>query len=490
MSIRNKLAIALVAFLAPFVFASTATAQAGAACSGTTCGLGGQIRGQIGDGLALPISIAPAGGGSGSLAVSGPWLGEPHYKHIKTGIATGLGHPNYGGLAFAGKGLGQQGQLKPSANAVINRTTAGGPYTASNPQGLTLAQGAFFYGGQPQGSIGVVNFNIAVFAVQTNLTYDTPHPGTTKLGAVAVTQQNGGPIPTNRINSVDPLSPTANKFFAGGRRGSAVVTYYANATTLGPGAPENNFGGAPATPTAALGEAGAQSVNGIARYTKTKNQFGGQSIGRALGTARVYFNNVPLVPADLPCKVSPAAGETSPVMGLPYIANPQCAFGLSIVDLTGSDATVGVAGGHFGGVGLGSAFMTTKGVFTGTIGFNGTLIGQNNPVTAAGVNVGFTGQGNVGVGMPITTGKLSVTVTKVAGATSEMFIRTGTDARTAGGNGVVALITGSMTQRDISGGNANRTWITLEIPEPSAIFAASAGLFALFGCHRLARRRS
>ena len=46
-----------------------------------------------------------------------------------------------------------------------------------------------------------------------------------------------------------------------------------------------------------------------------------------------------------------------------------------------------------------------------------------------------------------------------------------------------------MTARDISGGNANRTWITLEIPEPSAISAASAGLFVLIGCHRMVRRR-
>ncbi|MEO1936560.1 MAG: hypothetical protein ABGX04_17440, partial [Myxococcales bacterium] len=68
MSIRNKLAITMVAFLAPIVFASTASAQAGVACAGTSCGLGGQIRGQIGDGLPLPISIAPAQGGSGSLA--------------------------------------------------------------------------------------------------------------------------------------------------------------------------------------------------------------------------------------------------------------------------------------------------------------------------------------------------------------------------------------------------------------------------------------
>jgi hypothetical protein len=156
----------------------------------------------------------------------------------------------------------------------------------------------------------------------------------------------------------------------------------------------------------------------------------------------------------------------------------------------GSDATVGVAGGAFNGLAVGSAFSTNTGVFTGTIGFNGTIIGQGAAVTVIGAGIPFTGQGNQAVGMPFTTGMLSITVTQVQGATSEMFIRTGIDARDAAGNGVVALVSGSMTARDISGGNANRSWVTLEIPEPSAIVAASAGLFALFGCHRLARRRS
>jgi hypothetical protein len=49
---------------------------------------------------------------------------------------------------------------------------------------------------------------------------------------------------------------------------------------------------------------------------------------------------------------------------------------------------------------------------------------------------------------------------------------------------------GSMSARSISKGNANRGWTTYEIPEPSSILAASAGLLALFGCNRLVRRRS
>ena len=473
--------------MVPLLFASLASGQAGVACGGgglapTQCGLGGQIRGQIGDGLPLPISIARPYGASGSLpGLRGPFTAIT----IQTAIPESHGGRPVGRLPFVGQGLGQTGQIKPTPSATVMQTT--GPA----PRALTLAPGAFRYGNQPQGSIAVVNFNISVIAVQTNLEYDTPHPGTTKSGAAALTF-SGGAIPT----------PSANVLSMGGRKGNATVTYYANATTLGPGSPSNNFGSPSPAPTPAAGEAGADNINGVARFTATGNQFGGQVIGRAMGTARVYFNSSPLVPAsDLPCKVTatPLEGTTAQGPLVPFNTGADCQFGLSIVDLTLSTATVGVAGGAFGGFTSRAAFTTTKGVFTGTIGFNGTLIGQNNPVTASGVNVPFTGHGHLlnvpfkgegsrAVGFPLTTGRLSITVTDVVGTTSERFVRTGIDARDANGNGVVALVTGSMTARDISGGNANRTYFTLEIPEPSAIFSASAGLLALFGCHRIVRR--
>jgi hypothetical protein len=462
--------IAAIGILTATVFASQAIAQAGTACdSGVSnvCGLGGQIRGQIGDGLPLPISIAPAQGGSGSLAASGPF----------TAITIQAGPATPSGLPLVGHGLGQPGQIKPGAGETIMQTGAASVTAA--PRNITLAPGVFRYAGQPQGSIGVNLLNFAVFAVHTNLTYDAPHPGTTKLGAAAATF-SGAAIPTSM----------ANVFSAGGRPGPATVTYYANATDFG--ALATNYGSV-APGTAMQGEGGSRDIKGVARFEATGNQFGGQSIGRAIGTAKVYFNSAPLNPAtDLPCKVTASAASGTTAQGplVPYNTGTDCLFGLSIVDLTGSDATVGIAGGVFSGFTSASAFMTTKGVFTATIGFNGTIIGQNAPVTAAGVNIPFTGQGNRAVGFPLTTGRLSITVTDVVGVTSEMFIRTGVDARDAGGNGVVALVTGSMTARDISGGNANRTWITLEIPEPSAIFAASAGLGGLFGCHRQICRRS
>jgi hypothetical protein len=111
-------------------------------------------------------------------------------------------------------------------------------------------------------------------------------------------------------------------------------------------------------------------------------------------------------------------------------------------------------------------------------------------VTVAGAGIPFTGQAATSVGFPVTTGMLTISVTSVVGASPEIFARSGTDARTANGQGVVATVSGAMSARSISLGNANPGWTTYEIPEPSAIFAASAGLFALFGCHQLVRRRS
>jgi hypothetical protein len=434
MTIRNRLAIALLTFLVSVVFAGIASAQAGDPCVGTSCGLGGQIRAQIGKGLPLPISVADER--------TGPFVDIT----IQTGPAT----PD--GANLRGDGLGQPGQIKPTTSARVNQTTAH-PHTDLNPRGITLIPGNSGYGPAPEGSIGVLDFNTAVFAVQTQLIFDTPHPETTV---------NGGPV--NVPGGVD-----RNKLFAGGRPGGDVVSYCAGAL----GNADNNFNNS-------CTKAADGDFNGLARFTKTKNQFGGVSTGRVLGTAKVYFNIDLLTIMDMPCT--------------------GCKFGLSTV----VPGTTGVAGGPFGGSVMNPAFQTQTGVYTGTLGFNGSIL--NNPLTNPirpvivsttpnGVQVGspYTGQPATSVGFPLTTGMITISVT-AAGVFNplkpEVFKRTGTDARDANGNGVIALNTGAISSRTVSKGNANRVWTTLEIPEPSAILAASAGLFALFGCHQLVRRRS
>jgi hypothetical protein len=446
MSIRIKLAITLVTFLAAMAFTTTASAQAGLACSGTTCGLGGQIRGQIGDGLPLPISIAP--GYTGPFK-GGTSAGGYNNAVIHTAPATPSGAP------LVGQGLGQPGQIKPTTMATVMQTTTG-----AHPHAITLPAEQFGFGPAPQGSIGVVNFNKAVFAVQTNLIFDAPHPGTNGTGMAVSVPGGGG----SRMLS------------AGGRPGLPTVSYYAGAV----GSPSNNYGNtAMATITPMAGDV-AGNLNGVARFTSTGNQFGGISTGRTLGTAKVFFNGVgsTVDPGDLPC-----TGTTA------------CRWQLSTV----IPGTTGVAGGPFGGSVNNAAFTTPTGVYQGTIGFNGTIVNTLGAVTtgggitptATGPGIFFKGQAATSVGFPVTTGMLTIQVTSmIVDDPPETWIRTGTDARDANGNGVIATVTGSMSKRNISLGNANRTWTTLEIPEPSAIMAASAGLFALFGCHQLVRRRN
>ncbi len=464
---RHLLAIATTIFLLQTVSATSASAEAGVACVGTVCGLGGQMRMQQGDGLPNPISIAAAQGVTGTGGASvGPFTAIT----VQSAPAT----PN--GLPLVGKGLGQPGQIKPVATATIMQTTSPG----TGPRQLTLAPGVFHYGEEPESSLALARFILRTLAVQTNITIDVPHPGTTKSGAPAFTAM-GAAIPT----------AAANVFYAGGRAGASTVSYYAGATTNGPGTPGNNFGN-PSFVTPDFGFANSPPMNGVARFTRTRNQFGGQMIIRAMGTSKIYLNHARLYPISLPCKNGATAAEGTTARGffVPFVNDVECQWALSNPDRTISNATVGIDGGAFAGFTSGSGYMTTSGVLTGTIGFNGTILGTLGPVTAVGAGIPVTGRSHLGVGMPWTTGMLTITVLHQAGASSEMFLRTGIDARDANGNGVVALVSGSMTARSITGGNANRTWITLEIPEPGAFMGASAAFFALIGCHWLVLRGS
>jgi hypothetical protein len=459
MTIRNKLAIALMTFLVSMAFSGTASAQAGAACVGTTCGLGGQIRGQVGDGLPIPISFAPYAQGWSSMMQNTP---APFSANRGITMKTAPVIPS-NSLAFVGQGLGQQGQIKPSTNATIMQTLR-----TDGPRRITLKKNVFHYD-QPQASIGVLGFNQAVFAVRTELKFDSPHPGTTASGGLVT--EDGEPI----------VLPETIHLSEGGRSGAATLTYCAGASgpnTVTPTfTPGTNWGGACKTPMDGLG------INGIMRYTATSNQFGGIWQGRILGSAQVFFNGFGEIPGVPPTS---QATDQTPIL----CSGLDCKYQLS----EGPPGTRGAGGGAFGVSVMNPAFVTPTGVYSATIGFNGTILNQGQairvPQTEFGDGIPFTGQAATSVGGPLTTGMLTISVTSVVGATPEIFKRTGTDARDANGNGVIGLVAGNMSARSISDGNGNPGWTTLEIPEPSAIFAASAGLFALFGCHQLVRRRS
>ena len=91
-------------------------------------------------------------------------------------------------------------------------------------------------------------------------------------------------------------------------------------------------------------------------------------------------------------------------------------------------------------------------------------------------------------GYPWTTGLIIVSAPMAMGG-AEIFFLSGTDMRVAG-VGNVSLVSGSLSDRFLSGANANRGWVSLTLPEPSAALGA-AGAFAMLAlCHGLVRRRA
>jgi hypothetical protein len=335
------------------------------------------------------------------------------------------------------------------------QTTASPP-----PRRLTLAPGRFRFG-PAAGSVGIFPFNGAIFSVQTTQSFVYPHPGTNGIGGPVAVPGGGG---SRMLSKGLAGGGTVNQ----GRPGLTTVSFYKGAS--GFGTPGNNFGGGPATPGSGIG------INGVARFVATSNQFGGVVVGRTLGTRRVFYNVAGLTPAELPC-----------------YATAMCQIGLSsVMASTGMAPTGDVTGGPFGSTVMSGSGMTATGVFTATLGFNATIIGIGSPVTVAGVNVPFTGPPVTRVGFPLTTGRLSLTVTSVGpGAATEMFKRTGGDNRTPSGSGVVSLVTGSLSSRSFGGPSTSRRgYLTILLPEPTGLLAAGGVLLALAIGHRLARRRS
>jgi hypothetical protein len=93
------------------------------------------------------------------------------------------------------------------------------------------------------------------------------------------------------------------------------------------------------------------------------------------------------------------------------------------------------------------------------------------------------------VGFPWTTGMVKL-VAKSALAKGETFAITGKDSRTAMGAGTISLVSGALSNRKLSGPNANRSWARYTLPEPGAALGAAAALAVLGLCHGLVRRRS
>jgi hypothetical protein len=157
---RFQVLAALILGLAGMLaYVGSSSAAPGDPCVGTTCGLGGQQRAQIGVGLPIPITTLPA----------------------QTGLITS--HP---------------GAIAATPNATIMQTT--GPA----PRKLTLAPGRFAYD-EPPLQIGLFQANSALFAVSTNLSVQNPRSVAMlsaggRPGPAIVSWCAGSPAPTGTFN--------------------------------------------------------------------------------------------------------------------------------------------------------------------------------------------------------------------------------------------------------------------------------------------------
>jgi hypothetical protein len=90
-------------------------------------------------------------------------------------------------------------------------------------------------------------------------------------------------------------------------------------------------------------------------------------------------------------------------------------------------------------------------------------------------------------GFPWSTG--FITISQPGAGPPEIFFLSGTDMR-VGGVGNLSMVSGALSLRALSGPNANRGWISLNLPEPTVALGGMGALAMLAFCHGLVRRRS
>lgn len=186
-------------------------------------------------------------------------------------------------------------------------------------------------------------------------------------------------------------------------------------------------------------------------------------------------------------------------------ANPAC-VAILIQAAPNPTATAAVWGGPVGATvttpgGLPSALATVPGLtmtakpkkgpepgimVVSAPGTMGTIAMSAFTAMAPTAMTGLTNMAS-STGYPWTTGMLTIAAPGAVGG--EIFMVTGMDSR-VGGVGAIQLVSATLSRRTITGPNANRAWLRLNIPEPSATLGTLGALGMLALCHALARRRS
>ena len=219
------------------------------------------------------------------------------------------------------------------------------------------------------------------------------------------------------------------------------------------GAPITTFNGPPGT---------------FIRYVKTVAQFGGPAQTRLAPATPIHLWLNP--GAMLPCK-HPLLGGTNASCVAPIVrVNP------------GSRAAIGAKVGFTTTTPGGPPPQSPAIVALSVPGTTG-LIAKSQSVKKAGT---ITNKAT-SLGFPWTTGRITISASGALGS-QEQFTITGKDSR-VNGVGKISLVSGALSVRKLTGANASRGWLRLNLPEPGPALAGAAALTALAVCHGLARRR-
>ena len=312
-------------------------------------------------------------------------------------------------------------------------------------------------------------------------------------GATGTIWQTGG---TAQGGAIKVAPGVLNRPAAGTRPRIGVFTtnpaVFQVATTLNYAWPATYLSVAPgkAPGPAILGTGGG----GIIAYSGGAKSFGGPGVfgggaGPAAGSWRVPVKTVAGVTTATPIATVhinafgklPASAMTLAVMGAVAAGGTQGIVGSSVAAPAGTTMYGPLLPG-FGAVNVGPGF---------TVGPNGTLgTGAGGLGSIAAGGTGLTNMVTASKGFPWTTG--FITISQPAASPPEVFFMSGSDARVAG-SGNVSMVAGSLSLRALSGPNANRGWLTLNLvntPEPTAVLGAAGALGMLGLCHGLVRRRS
>jgi len=229
----------------------------------------------------------------------------------------------------------------------------------------------------------------------------------------------------------------------------------------------------------------AVSFNGapagaVAKYSGSANRFGGPSQTRvvALSKIGVWVNGLA---AMLPCKHGAFGGANASCVAPLVPAYPMslAAAGGGVVSSMGMVTTGTVV------TTPGTPPAKSPGIVVLSIPNTTGLIAKSAQALKTGTLTNMA----TSVGFPWTTGQIVLSQPSAIGV-YEKFTITGKDSRSAMGVGTISLVSGALSDRVLSGPNANKSWARYTLPEPGPALGAAAALAVLGLCHGLVRRRS